>query len=254
MIQIIEKNPRSCILGYPVDLVSMKDALEFAENFILAGKSGQVVTINPEIIMQAAKNQAFSDVIKQAELIIPDGFGIVLTLKKMGINNIVQLPGIEFSQNLIAKCAQKGYSVGFLGAFQDVLNSAVKEFKLKYPDLNIVFCHDGYFDKAEEGKIINELKYAHPNVLFVGLGVPRQELWIAEHKKILNSSLMVGVGGSFDVWSKKIKRAPAVFRKFGLEWLFRLLNQPSRFSRMFPTLPLFFIKVMFTNSNTRKEY
>ena len=254
MIQVSEKNPRSCILGYPVDLISMEDALKFAESFILAGKSGQVVTINPEIIMQAIKNQAFSDVINQAELIIPDGFGIILTLKKLGINNIVQLPGIEFSQGLIGKCAQKGYSVGFLGASKDVLNAAVKEFKSKYPDLNIVFCHDGYFGRDEEERIISELKYSRPNVLFVGLGVPSQELWIAEHKKILNSTLMVGVGGSFDVWSKKIKRAPALFRKFGLEWLYRLLNQPSRFSRMFPTLPLFFIKVMFTNSNTRKEY
>ena len=123
----------------------------------------------------------------------------------------------------------------------------------KYPGLNVIFVQDGFFNENDELKIIASLESIKPCIVFVALGVPKQEIWISKYKNRLNSSIMVGVGGSFDVWADKIQRAPLGFRKLGLEWFYRLITQPSRFNRMFPTLPLFFLKVMFDNKNTRKE-
>ena len=202
------------------------------------------------MIMYANHSPEFSVILKKADLIIPDGIGIIIALRKLGITNIKQLPGIEFSQTLIAKCAEKKYSIGFIGALQDTLGSAIDKIKTKYPNINIVYSHDGYFNEEDENSIIEELKLKNPQVLFVALGVPKQEFWIKKYRETLNSTLMVGVGGSFDVWANKVKRAPVIFRKFGLEWLYRLITQPSRFKRMFPTLPMFFVKVLMDFKNT----
>ncbi|MDD3013002.1 MAG: WecB/TagA/CpsF family glycosyltransferase [Candidatus Gastranaerophilales bacterium] len=252
--EIGSNNLRACILGYPVDLVNMDDAVCFADNYIKKSTGGHVVTLNPEMIMQGEKNTQLSTALKSADLIIPDGIGIIKALNKLEIKHIKQLPGIEFSEKLISTCAEKGYTIAFLGASKDTVDIMVKNLKEKYPSINIIFARDGYFDENAETDIIGQLADLKPDVLFIALGVPKQELWILKYKNTLNSTLMVGVGGSFDVWANKVKRAPFIFRKFGLEWFFRLISQPSRFSRMFPTLPLFFIKVALDNKNTRKEF
>jgi len=247
-------NLRACILGYPVDLVSMDDAIYFADNCIKNLTGGHVVTLNPEMIMQGEKNNQLSTALKSAELIIPDGIGVIKALHKLGIKHIKQLPGIEFSEQLINICTKKDYRIAFLGASTDVIETMVKNLKERYPSINIIFVQDGYYNENDEAAIIEQLADLKPQVLFIAMGVPKQELWILKHKKTLDSTLMVGVGGSFDVWANKVKRAPFIFRKFGLEWLYRLISQPSRFNRMFPTLPLFFIKVILDKQNTRKEY
>jgi len=140
-----------------------------------------------------------------------------------------------------------------LGASKEVIECMIQEFTSKHPSMNIVFVRDGYFNTEQELGIVEDLKSSGVQVLFVALGVPKQELWIKKYKEVLDTTVMVGVGGSFDVWAKKVKRAPLFFRKIGLEWFFRLISQPSRFSRMFPVLPLFFIKVMLDKKYTRKE-
>lgn len=249
-----ENAVRASVLGYPVDLLNMDTALAKLENYIKEKKSCHVVTLNPEMIMQAGNNKELSDVLKNADIIVPDGIGIILTLRKLGITNIEQLPGIELAYNSIKISAEKGYSVGFLGASKEVVNSVAEEFKFLYPSLNILFVHDGYFNEGDEEEIIKELEASKPDILYVALGVPKQELWINKYKQRLNSTVMLGVGGSFDIWSHKIRRAPCIFRKFGLEWFYRLISQPSRFKRMFPTLPLFFVRVMLDSKYTRKEY
>lgn len=244
---------RALILGYPVDLIGMEGALRFAEECISSVHGGHVITINPEMIMFALKNPEFSEILKNADLIIPDGIGVIISLKKIGITDVKQLPGIEFSHSLIQKCIENNYRIGFLGASKDVLDAMIQNFKTKYPSINIAFARDGYFKAEDESAILENIKNSRVQVLFVALGVPKQEIWINKYKDILNSTIMVGVGGSFDVWANKVKRAPYIFRKLGLEWFFRLISQPSRFSRMFPTLPLFFIKVFLDRENTRKE-
>lgn len=254
MSELIQNNKRAVILDHPVDLLDIKKAVNFAEECIKAAHTCHVVTINPEMIMQAIKIPELSHAVKNSELVIPDGIGIIQTLKFLNIKNVERLPGIEFSQCLIERCVEKGYTLGFFGASKEVIKCITERFSKKYPSIKIVFSHDGYFNDEENIKIIEELKTVKPQVIFVALGVPKQELWINKYKKILNPAIIVGVGGSFDVWAGRTKRAPEIYRKLGLEWLFRLITQPSRFNRMFPTLPLFFIKVMLDKKTTRKEY
>ena len=250
---ISQTTKRACIQGYPVDLIDEKKGIEIVESFIANSKPAQVVTINPEMIELAKKNPEFSNILKEAEIVIPDGVGVVLALKLMGIK-IQRLPGIEFSEGLIKLASEKGYKVAFLGADAKTIQKAVAELQKKYASLNIVYVHDGFFDKDEEKLIIEDIKKADADLLFIGIGVPRQEIFISNYKNLLVDIIMVGVGGSFDVWSQNIKRAPLFFRKLGLEWFYRLMKQPSRFSRMFPTLPLFLIKVLVNFRENRKEY
>ncbi|MDD3149271.1 MAG: WecB/TagA/CpsF family glycosyltransferase [Candidatus Gastranaerophilales bacterium] len=244
-------NKKTNILGYPVDIINKNDAVDLICRYIEQKKSAHVVTINPEMIFQANKNKQTENILKSAELVIPDGIGVVLSLKTKGIN-VKQVAGIEFSESLIQKCEENGYKTGFLGASEDIVNAAADEMLKKYSKLNISFIHDGYFNEEKETEIIEKLKTVNIQVLFVALGVPKQELWISSHRQDFPQTIMVGVGGSFDVWSKKIKRAPVFFRKFGLEWFYRLICQPSRFKRMFPTLPLFLVKALLDRENTGK--
>lgn len=253
MDSVYQKTKRACIQGYPVDLIDEKIGIKIVENFITSKKPAQIVTINPEMIELAKKNSEFSTILKEAEIVIPDGVGVILALKLIGIN-IQRLPGIEFSESLIKLANEKGYKVAFLGADSETIQKAVAELQKKYTSLNVVYVHDGFFAKDEEKLIIEDIKNADADLLFVGIGVPRQEIFISNYKNSLVDIIMVGVGGSFDVWSQNIKRAPLLFRKLGLEWLYRLMKQPSRFSRMFPTLPLFLIKVLVNFRENRKEY
>ncbi len=241
------------ILNFPVDLIKMDEAVCFVENKIANRKFCHVVTINPEMIMNGRKNIELGNILKQADLIVPDGIGVIIALKYYGIKNIPRLPGIELSLNLLKKCSEKKYKIGFLGAQKDVMEEACNNIKSKYPGVEIVFKQDGYFTEKDESVIIEEIIKAQPQILFVALGVPKQELFINRHKNLLSFATMIGVGGSFDVWAEKVKRAPVFFRKFGLEWLYRTIKQPARFKRIFPVLPVFLIKVLLHKLSMRKD-
>ncbi len=250
---LIPKKNRLEILNFPVDLIKMEDAVLFIENKLINREFCHVVTINPEMIMNGRKDIEFGNILKKADLIVPDGIGVIIALKYYGIKNIPRLPGIELSSNLLKKCSEKNYKIGFLGAKTDVVDEACKNIKSKYPGVEIVFKRDGYFTQDHESVIIEEIIKAQPQILFVALGVPKQELFISRHKKILSFATMIGVGGSFDVWAEKVKRAPVFFRKFGLEWLYRTIKQPARFKRIFPVLPVFLIKVLLHKLSMRKD-
>lgn len=234
---------RAEILGFGVDLLGGQEAVCYVNELIEQKIGAHVVTINPEIIEIGQKNVDFAKILNNAELIIPDGVGIKLALKINGIDQ-EQIPGIEFSKKLIELANEKGYSVAFLGAQEDVVNRACENLKNEFEGLKICYKRNGFFGIDEETQIIEDIKAANPTILFVALGVPRQEFFIDKYRYELPNTVMIGVGGSFDVWSGKIKRAPVFFRKIGCEWLYRLLKQPSRFSRMFPTLPLFLVRVI----------
>jgi len=247
-----QNSKRAYVLGYPVDLKNREEALEFAFEKIREKQGTHVVTINPEIILAAEKNAKLDEIIKKAELIIPDSTGMELSLKRQGFK-AKKMAGIEFSSTLIENCAKNGFSVGFLGATEETISALQKELTTLHPNINICYARNGYFSDEDFSEIAEQIRQASPAMLLVALGAPRQEYIIDDLRKIIPQTLMIGVGGSFDVWAKKVNRAPVIFRMFGLEWFYRLLKQPSRFSRMFPALPLFIFRAAILNQKPRKN-
>lgn len=224
------------ILGYGVDGYDFEQALEYAQD-----NGGQVVTINPEMILAAQKSTEFSQIINDAELVIPDGIGVQIGLQIMG-HKVKRIPGIEFGYSLLEKYSIAGKRVALVGAKPEVIALAVKNLKDKMPNLNIVYSHDGYF--SDDNEIIKGLVESSADLILIALGSPKQEFFISKLKSHMPKSLMVGLGGSFDVWAGVVKRAPKIYQKLGLEWLYRTVKEPQRFKRIFPTLPLFLLKVL----------
>lgn len=223
---------RAKLLGFEIDKYDFKTAIEVAKS-----KCGQVVTINPEMIDMATKNPDFANIIKQAELVVPDGIGVQLGLKFLG-NNVRRIAGIEFARQMLEEVR----SVALVGAKPEILDKAIQNLKKEIPSLNVVYSQDGYY--SDEEVIINQICEKQPELLLVAMGSPKQEEFIYKLKTKLPQTLMIGVGGSFDVWSGEVERAPKIFQKMGLEWLYRTLNDPKRIKRIFPTLPLFVLKVL----------
>ena len=229
------------LLGLNIDNYTFEEALNVAKKLIDGQKVSQVVTINPEMFQTAEKDNNFANIIKEAEMVLPDGIGIKLGLKLTGVN-VQRIPGIDFAKRLLQDTARSGVPVAIVGAKEEVITEAVKRLEREIGGLNIVYYHNGYFNDNQE--IYNELKQKSPKLVLVALGSPKQEEFIYNAKKILNPALMIGIGGSLDVWSGSVKRAPKLFQKTGTEWLYRVVTQPSRLKRIFPTLPLFLIRVL----------
>lgn len=224
------------ILGIDVDSFNFDEAVSWAYS-----NHGQIVTINPEMISYAHSNPDFANVVKQAELVVPDGIGVEIGLKILG-HRVRRIAGIELGKALIIKFSKEGKSVALVGAKPEIVDNAIKNLSAEIPELNVVYSHDGYFKDDEE--ILNSLIAANPDLILVALGSPKQEFFISNLKDKLPNATMIGLGGSFDVWAGAVKRAPLIFQKMGLEWLYRTIKEPQRFKRIFPTLPLFVLKVL----------
>lgn len=234
---------RKKVLGYGIDLVSFSEALCKVDDSIRDKSGMQIVTINPEMINQGHAIPEMDEILKNAEMILPDGVGIKIALKLKGINQ-ERIAGIEFAKKIIELCAKNGYKIALFGAKQEVIKKTEENLLKEYPELKIVYSRNGYFSKEEEQQIKEDIKNAGPDVIFTALGAPKQEIFNKEMKQLLSGSVFIGIGGSFDVWSGMVQRAPEIWQKTGLEWLYRTLKEPQRFKRIFPTLPLFLIKVI----------
>ena len=220
------------LLGFDIDTYDFEGAVEYAKNI-----SGQVVTINPEMM----SNPDMIDIVNSSELVIPDGIGVQIGLKIAG-HNVRRIPGIQFAYRMLEECAKSGQTVALVGAKPEVIKKACEKLKADIADLNIIYVQDGYFEDNE--RVLSELKDKSPRLVLCALGSPKQELFITEAKKLLPDSLLIGVGGSFDVWSGNVQRAPEIWQKLGLEWFYRTVKEPQRIKRIFPALPLFVLKVL----------
>ena len=229
------------LLNYEIDTFNFNEATIYATELLCNDKVNQVVTINPEMFECAKSDLEFSEILKNSEMVIPDGIGVKIGLKILG-ENVDRIAGIDFAREMINIAAKNNMPVALIGAKPEILEKAKSNLLQEVEGLNIVYTHDGYF--SSNNAILEELKNVSPKLILVALGSPKQEKFIAEAKKILNPALMIGVGGSFDVWSGMVERAPEIYQKLGLEWLYRTVKQPERFKRIFPTLPLFVLKVL----------
>ncbi len=229
------------LFEYDIADVTQKEALDNALRFIEGNRPAQIVTINPEMVNLSFKNKEFSNILKEADMLIPDGIGIKIAMSILG-NRINRIAGIDFAYKLLLDCEKSGIPVAMIGTGEEILNKAVENIKNNMPDLRIVYTHNGFFDNPEE--IYKALQAAAPKLVLAALGSPKQEFFIHNAKKYLKNGLLIGIGGSFDVWSGEVKRAPVIFQKLGLEWLYRVTTQPKRIKRIFPALPVFFLKVI----------
>ncbi|MFE4108259.1 WecB/TagA/CpsF family glycosyltransferase [Almyronema epifaneia] len=200
------------------------------------GRGAHVVTLNAEMSMQADQNVVLRKIIQSADLVIPDGAGIVLYFRLKG-KRIQRCPGIELAAELLQKVAPDE-AVFFYGGTPGVAETAMQAWQQRSPNLAIAGVQHGYLTPEQQPAFQESLRSLQPKLIFVGLGVPRQEFWIAEHRHLCPQAIWVGVGGSFDIWSGSKSRAPAWFRQNHLEWLYRLYQEPWRWRRML-SLPQF---------------
>ena len=206
-------------------------------------------TANPEIVMLAKDNNRFMETIKKADLVIPDGIGVVIATKVQNGEVLEErVPGYDLVQNIMKISVKEGYKYYFFGSKPGVADEAAKKMRETYSQIEIVGTRDGYFSKEDEKDIIEDINRSGANILLVALGAPKQECWIEEHRdELINIKVAIGVGGSLDGMAGIVKRAPVMFQKLGLEWFYRLLKQPTRFKRML-VLPLF-LKEVLVNKN-----
>lgn len=227
------------LFGLNVDTFGFEEAINTAKGLIDGQKVSQVVTINPEMFEYANRNSEFTNIVNEAEIVIPDGIGVKIALKINGVN-VDRIPGIDFAKRLLEESAINNIPVAIIGAKEEIITKAIENLQKEVNGLNIVYYHNGYFNNDEE--IYDEINAKSPKLILVAMGSPRQEQFIYNAKKVLKPALMVGIGGSLDVWSGSVKRAPKIFQVLGMEWFYRTVTQPSRIKRIFPTLPLFIIK------------
>lgn len=200
-----------------------------------------VITANPEIVMKANEDATFMNYIRKATYVSADGIGVVKAAQLLGDSLPGRVTGYDTMVQLLSIGNKKRYKVFLLGAKKETLDKTVENIKKTYPNVDIVGAQDGYFDWANND-IAERIAQTKPDLVFVALGVPRQEKWIAEHIDHFSHGVFIGIGGSFDVIAGTVKRAPVIWQKLNLEWLYRLLKQPSRFGRML-ALPRFALKV-----------
>ncbi|MGN0134648.1 MAG: WecB/TagA/CpsF family glycosyltransferase [Anaerotignum sp.] len=233
------------VLGVPFDAVTMEQAVAKAKKML--GEEGQhfICTPNPEIVMEAQKDKELMNILHEADMVIPDGIGVVWASKYSEIRLKERVAGYDLTQNLMAELAATGETFYFFGGAPGVASAAARMMMKKYPGLKVVGVHNGYFDEKEEKKIIQDIKTKSPSILLVGLGAPKQEKWIYDNIRLVGAKVAIGVGGSFDVMAGNVKRAPKIFQKLGLEWFHRLITQPTRWRRMM-RLPKFALTVLKT--------
>ncbi|PLS18659.1 glycosyltransferase [Bacillus sp. M6-12] len=188
-----------------------------------------IVTANPEILMNAYRNDRYRSALLSANDIVADGIGVVWASKLLHTPSPAHIPGIDIMQQLINKASDKQFKVYMLGSKPESLENAVSNLKQSYPNLLICGYHHGYFQDSE--KILKKIKAAEPDIVFVALGSPMQEQWIYENFPFFDKGLFIGIGGSFDILSGQVKRAPLSLRKAHLEWAYRLLIHPRRMNK-----------------------
>jgi len=233
---------RTDILGIGFDDLTAPRAVSRAFDIMRGDKKTYIVTPNPEIVWMARRDKVLAAAINGAGLVLPDGIGIILAAGILGTPiRGGRVPGIDFAGSLFEEMAAAGNRVFLLGAKPGVAGEAGRKLAEQYRGLQITGAADGFF--SDDGPVIDQINASAPDLLLVCLGAPKQELWMAENIGRLNVPLCVGLGGALDVFAGKVRRAPVFWQKLGIEWLYRLIREPSRIKRMIK-LPLFVLAVV----------
>ncbi|MEP6756630.1 MAG: WecB/TagA/CpsF family glycosyltransferase [Chthonomonadales bacterium] len=231
------------ILGLHVHKITMAQTLDVIDSFVKSGTPHHVITLDASMCVIAKNDPELFNIVSTAELITPDSIGVMWACKRSGNPLPERVSGVEIVDKICAVAPQEDYRIYFFGSAPGVAADAMEKMKQKYPGCNIVGAHDGFFTSDQETTIVQEIAASKPDILCVALGIPRQEKFIAKHRNELNASVMIGVGGTFDVHSGRVKRAPVIFQKLNLEWLYRTVSNPKKISKAM-TLPKFVMHVL----------
>lgn len=243
------------ILGVPIDRVTREQAGEITERLIKESNQSckMIFAPNVEFVMMAQKDQEFFEILQQSSLSTPDSIGIMLGAKMQKKFFPERIPGQSYFRKMIELSNEKGYSIYMLGGEPGIAEIAKENLQKQFPSVNIVGTHHGFFKEEEEQEVINDINKKEPNILFVALGAPRQEKWIANHQKELKVDVATGQGGTYDYEAGRIQRAPQWIQKIGMEWFWRLCRQPSRIIRQC-VLPIYLVKVLFAKDKTKGKF
>lgn len=227
--------PRLELLGLPVDRCTRGQALERCSKSLDASSADpplQVVTLNPEMVMQARRVPELARAVGAAGLVLADGAGVVWAARKLGAPVPERIPGVDFLWDLCSLSAAKGRGVFLLGAAPGVAEAAGRRLLGDHPELRVAGWASGSPAEAEAGSLVDQVKASGAGLLAVAFGAPAQEIWLGRHLRPTGCRVGIGVGGSFDYLAGRVPRAPSFLRRAGLEWSFRLLRQPWRLPRM----------------------
>ncbi len=215
-----------------VDRVDMTGALALVEQFIRSGEPHHIVTADASMVVTASQDPEFARIVADSDLVTPDGAGILWASKTLGIPVRAKVSGVDLAARCCALSVEKNWRIYFLGAGPGVAEEASARMRARYPGAQIVGFRDGFFKPDDEAAIVAQIKEANPDILLVALGIPKQEKFIARHKAALGAPVCIGVGGTFDVFSGQVRRAPVWMQNLGLEWLHRVASNPKKISKV----------------------
>jgi N-acetylglucosaminyldiphosphoundecaprenol N-acetyl-beta-D-mannosaminyltransferase len=246
---------KKLILGVGVHPVTLSQTMEGIAAWIASARhrlrsadllTRVVVTLNVEILYQAQTDAVLLELLQEADLVVPDGHGVVWAGRRCGHQLPERVTGIDLLQALATQGAEHHWRIYLLGSSPGVAARAGSNLSRGYPGLEIAGSDHGYFSEAEEEAVVKRIKEASADILFVGLGSPKQEFFIRRHDHELGSTVAIGVGGSFDVLAGLLKRAPRIYQMLHIEWVYRVIQEPARWRRIM-VLPLFVLRVLFSN-------
>ncbi|MBC8239587.1 MAG: WecB/TagA/CpsF family glycosyltransferase [Alphaproteobacteria bacterium] len=220
-------------MGTPLDLLSMAQTVELAEGAMASGQHIQQVVINVAKLVNMRSDPDLHQDVLQSDIINIDGMGILWAARLLGHKARERVAGIDLMEALIAGCARHGYQPYFLGASEVVLQRAMARLRSDYPALRIAGCRSGYFTQAEEEQVVADIRDSGAHCLFVAISSPMKERFLRRHRDHLGVPFLMGVGGSLDVVAGQVRRAPPWMRQTGLEWLYRLIQEPRRMWRRY---------------------
>ena len=223
----MEEN-RYKILNSYVNAISMEETIAEVEKIIEKRVPTQHVVINALKINLMEKDEKLRKIVNSCPIINADGISIIWAAKKLGIPLKERITGCDLFQELVKKSAEKGYKIYLFGAEEEVVKKVKETFEKQYPSLQIVGYRNGYFTEKDEPEIVNDIRKSGADILFVAFSSPKKEYWINKYINKLNVPFVMGVGGSFDIVAQVTARAPRWMQHCGLEWLYRLIQEPRR--------------------------
>jgi N-acetylglucosaminyldiphosphoundecaprenol N-acetyl-beta-D-mannosaminyltransferase len=227
------------LLGMRIDRVDMTTAMGLVESYINERTPHQIVTADASMIVTAAEDAEFAGIVENADLVTPDGAGILWATRRLGIPLRAKVSGVDLAARCCEVAPDKGWRLYFFGAGPGVAESAARRMAEKHPGLIVAGYRDGFFQPADEASIVAEIRDTKPDILLVALGIPKQEKFIQRHKTALGVPVCIGVGGTLDVFSGTVKRAPVWMQNAGLEWLYRIASDPRKRMKKAKALPRF---------------